>query len=147
MDLSLQISNKLLHAHIIKIQAHHSRSMTDNHCSKYMKENVYSALTESVVVHTKSLTESQSIIMDAETIEYRFKRLNAKYSKMHDLIALSNPIPQEEIPTIKEAFYSYLESSSLDRFGRIFRNSIPSYKALSQLDSCHPIMVSRVSRM
>ena len=110
---------KVLYEHNIKIQAYHSRSMTGNHCSAYVREKVFNAIAEAVVTKTKALTSNQIIITDAETIEYKYKLINSKFSKIHSLIGHGNPIPKESLPEIQEAISSYLTEFRTHFPGRI----------------------------
>jgi hypothetical protein len=92
----------------IVIQAFHSRSFTGNHCAKYLRPPVYQQLTSSIEIKTKAYTENQNIILEAETLGFKFSQLNALYSELHQLISHSKPIPDDQIPELEVAISHYL---------------------------------------
>ena len=98
----------VLKDHNIKLQAHHSRSMTGNHCAMYVREKTHTALLKSVISKTKELTDNQDIIMEAETIESRFNELNSAFYKVHSLVSHSRHVSPCSIPEIESAIVAYL---------------------------------------
>ena len=98
----------VLKDHNIKMQAHHSRSMTGNHCAMYVQEKTHTALTKSVISKTKQLTDDQDIIVETETIAFRFNEINSAFYKVHSLVSHSRHVSPCSIPKIESAIVSYL---------------------------------------
>ena len=99
----------VLNHHNIKVQAYHSRSFTGNHCNKYLRDNVYSALTNSIILKTKELTDNQHIIIFAESTAEKFRKLNEAFSKVHKSLSHCHPIPEDGFNDIDQLIKIYMQ--------------------------------------
>ena len=100
----------ILNKHRITPQAYHSRSFVGNHCHKYLQENVYTELTETIVKQTQALTRNPFLIDEVCTIQITFNRLNEAFSKVHNAISHTKHIDQSRLPEIKLAIENYYNS-------------------------------------
>ena len=98
----------ILNRHRITPQAYHSRSFAGNHCHKYLQENVYTELTETIVKQTQALTRNPFLIDEACTIQITFNRLNEAFSKVHNAISHTKHIDHSRLPEIKLAIENYM---------------------------------------
>ena len=92
----------------IVIQAYHSRSFVGNHCAKYLKESVYTAVTDSVELKTNALTKNQNIIIEAESTAFKFRRLNELFSHVHSLVSHTRSHTEDNIAQIEKAIDAYV---------------------------------------
>ena len=74
----------------------------------YVRETIHTALTKTVVSKTKELTNNEDIIMEAETIQFRFNALNNSFSKVHNLVSHSRNVSLYSIPEIESTIVNYL---------------------------------------
>ncbi|GFR91920.1 amine oxidase [Elysia marginata] len=98
----------ILNKHRITPQAYHSRSFTGNHCHKYLHENVYTKLTESIVKETQTLTSNPFLIDKANIIKITFNDLNKAFAAVHQAISHTKPINHSSLPDLQTAVDAYM---------------------------------------
>ena len=97
-----------LKKHKIVPQAYHSRSFVGNHCHKYLKDDVYTDICESIPRKVQDITDNTSIIAEATAVSRKFKDLNARFSAVHQSISHQKPVSQEEIDSIETLVQDYM---------------------------------------
>ena len=115
----------------IQMQAYHGRSFVGNHCHRYLKEETYTKVCDSVLINTNTLTISSDIKMVAEKISNKFKELFRLFAKVHQHISHKKPITYEqEIKTIE---------FDIEQYMHYFRQSFPdtSITPKQHILECH----------
>ena len=104
----VQNLDSVLQRHNITMQQYHGRSFTGNSCHKYLKEDVYEDICNSMVEETTRMSNSdQNIVIDAETIADRFEKLNRKFAEAHKLVSHTNGLTARESNFIQDKVNSY----------------------------------------
>ena len=101
--------SEVLYTHNIVAQAFHSHSYIGNHCHKYLKPHVYSAVCDSVVERTLELTDSVRLHEKARMIRNKYLTLNQLYSRVHYNISHGRPIGEDYLPEIEESISEYIK--------------------------------------
>ena len=100
--------SEVLYIHNIVAQAFHSHSYIGNHCHKYLKPQVYSAVCDSVVERTIELTDSVRLHDEARMIRNKYLTLNQLFSRVHYNISHGRPIRDVYLPEIEESISEYM---------------------------------------
>ena len=106
--VTAELSN-VLNKKRIKVQAYHGRSFIGNHCSKYLRETVYTAFSESVIMKAESLTEDEAILKKARHIAKKFKKLNELFSNVHSAVSHGSYIPEDDHDDIDSVVKKYMK--------------------------------------
>ena len=101
------LDNALKH-NKIQMQAYHGRSFVGNHCHRYLKEDTYTSVCDSVVNTTKTFTTNKMILRKAEAASITFKELNRLYLQVHQSISHKEPIMPDSYKTIKQNIKRYM---------------------------------------
>ena len=113
----------ILKSHKIELQAYHGRSFIGNHANKYLKENVISDISKSIIDSVKSFTGKKSIIQKAEFIAQTVKNVNLFYSRVHKSISHCDKITPREIECllsqIKAYFFFYRNNMEQSVFPKL----------------------------
>lgn len=88
--------NKVLKDHKITPQAYYSGAFVGNHCNKYLKTDVYTAICCSVEAATYDATSKSDTLSVATGIKNKFLRLNELYSRVHGLVSSAAPLQRAE---------------------------------------------------
>ena len=99
----------ILNQHRIVTQAFHSHSFIGNHCNKYLKKNVYTAICNSVVRKTFQLTDNNDTHDLALEIKSKFLHLNSLFSKVHEMLSHRRPVGKHDFPDIENAIMQYMQ--------------------------------------
>ena len=96
--------------HKIESKAWHGGAFIGNHCAKYLNENVYTQVTDTVCKKTASLTENLELRQKAEQIKQTFDTLFASFAKVHDKISNTNKLTQDDQIYIQESIDIYMNN-------------------------------------
>lgn len=94
----------------ITMQAYHGRSMVGNHCHRYLKEEVYSDICDSVIRHTMRLSENITLHQAADDIVANFKQINGRFATVHQQISHCQPLSPILLTDIKASIELYMSS-------------------------------------
>ena len=125
--------DEALKKHKIHMQAYHGRSFVGNHCHRYLKEEIYTDVCESVKSKTNFVTIKSSLQMEAEKDVKQIQRTLCFICKSTKKNSHKNPITcGKEIKSFELDIKQYLH---------LFRLSFP-YISITQKQhilECHCI--------
>lgn len=125
--------DRVLNKHEIALQAYHGRSFNGNHSNKYLEENVFGDLCDSVSSQTKDLVNEDNIEVQAASVTEKFRELNRRYSLVHTAVSHCEPVTYTECQDSDELISNYMRY-----FRRMFpeENVIPKQHILEAHVPC-----------
>ena len=97
----VQNLDSVLQRHNVTMQQYHGRSFTGSHCHKYLKEDVYEDICNSVVEETRMSHSDQNIVIEAESIAYRFETATENLQRYTNLCHTQMPSRKERQTSLK----------------------------------------------
>ena len=91
------------------MQSFHGRSFTGNHCTKYLKDTVFSDICSTPVKISQKPVDDPEIHQEACIIQQIFDELNQNFSAVHKQISHDLPIQSASVSHTENSTDSYMK--------------------------------------